>query len=182
MVKIKKPLIYSLLALLLFIAGVAFDRSLLNQIPVSIPEEGLIILDPTETIIVKVEKAIDGDTIILVGGERVRYRGIDAPTLMGKTTGLEREIGKQAYEFNKEMVEGKTVKLEFEPKGNTRGLHGRLLAYIWTEGKMVNLELVKNGLAVAQETEYLDRNYSYEEEFLQAQKYAQENKLGLWGE
>ncbi len=182
MAKIKKPLIFFLFALLLFITGMAADRSLLNQSIFSIPRDKLIVLDPTETIQVKVEKVIDGDTIILVGGERVRYLGVDAPALMEKTTGLEREIGKQAYEFNKEMIEGKTIELEFEPKRNTRDYYGRLLAYVWIEGEMVNLELIKNGLAIVQEIEYLNRNFFYEGEFLQAQKYAQENKLGIWGE
>lgn len=180
MVKVKKLLIYSSLALLLFIAGIATDRSLLNQISVNIPEDKLIVLDPTETIIVKVEKVIDGDTIVLVGGEKVRYMGIDTPELMGKTTGLEREIGKQAYEFNEKAVEGKTVRLEFEPKGKTRDLYGRLLAYVWIGKEMINLELAKRGLAVVQEREYLRFNYSYEEEFLKVQKYAQKNKLGMW--
>lgn len=86
LIKIKKPLVFSFLAFLLFVAGIAVDRNLLNQPTVNIPEGKLVILDSTKTIEVGVERVSDGDTIVIAGGERVRYLGINAPELMGKTT------------------------------------------------------------------------------------------------
>ena len=75
----------------------------------------------TEAVVARV---IDGDTIELVNGERVRFIGVDAP-----------EIGEpgadEATEFVRELVEGHTVWLERD--GNNTDRHGRLRRYIWLQ-------------------------------------------------
>ncbi len=90
--------------------------------------------------IARVERVIDGDTIVVSGGERVRYIGIDAP-----------EVGEPFYyeakQFNEQMVVGKCVKLEKDV--SDRDDYGRLLRYVYVDGIFVNGEMVRNGYALA---------------------------------
>ncbi|MCL1995467.1 MAG: thermonuclease family protein [Defluviitaleaceae bacterium] len=69
-----------------------------------------------------VERVIDGDTIVLVGGERVRFIGIDAP-----------EIGEpgadEATLFVRQLIDGQTIWMS--GSGNDRDAFGRLRRYIW---------------------------------------------------
>ncbi len=53
----------------------------------------------------KVTRVLDGDTIELKGGKRIRYMGIDAPELYERW-------GTVAYETNRDLVEGKLVRIE----------------------------------------------------------------------
>ena len=58
-----------------------------------------------------VVRVVDGDTIELEGGERLRYIGIDTP----ETVDPRKEVqcfGKEASAKNKELVEGQAVRLE----------------------------------------------------------------------
>jgi len=69
-----------------------------------------------------VARVIDGDTIVLTSGERVRLIGVDAPEVG--------ELGAdQATRFVRERVEGQTVWLEAD--GRDRDVHGRLRRYVW---------------------------------------------------
>ena len=72
----------------------------------------------------KVQRVIDGDTIELENGETVRYIGIDTPETKHPEKGIE-YYGQEAYLANKNLVEGKTVRLEFDVK--ERDKYGRLL-------------------------------------------------------
>ena len=57
----------------------------------------------------------------------------------------------EAKEFNKKMVLGEKVRLEFDVTKNDK--YERWLAYVFLpDGRMVNAELVKNGLAVVSRT------------------------------
>ena len=72
----------------------------------------------------KVQRAIDGDTIELANGEKVRYIGIDTPETKHPEKGVE-YYGQEAYLANKNLVEGKEVRLEFDVQ--ERDKYGRLL-------------------------------------------------------
>ena len=91
-----------------------------------------------ETSIAIVSRVIDGDTIELKNGERVRLLGINAP-----------EIGqpfyKEAKNRLKEFIDGKTVTLEDDVKDKDQ--NGRLLRYIYIDDTFVNLELLREGYA-----------------------------------
>lgn len=86
----------------------------------------------------RVARVLDGDTIELEHGERVRYLGIDAPENSERW-------GTVAYETNQDLVEGRTVRLELDRP--TRDQYGRTLGYIWVGDVMVNERLVDDGLA-----------------------------------
>jgi len=121
-----------------------------------------------------VEEVIDGDTVKLRGGERVRYIGIDTPELKGKD-GRPEFYAWEAKEANRKLVEGKKVKLEFDVEKRDR--YGRLLAYVYVDGLMVNEWLVANGYARAVA---FPPNVKYEEHFRKLEIEARELGLGIW--
>ncbi len=72
---------------------------------------------------------IDGDTIDIEGGYRVRYIGIDTPE-------KDEAFYSEAKEANRRLVEGKTVWLTVDAQPSDR--YGRLLAYVWAGERLVN--------------------------------------------
>jgi len=128
-------------------------------------------LAETDTGAVRVARVIDSDTVILASGEHVRYIGIDAPELSP-----EEAYAEEARAANRELVEGNTVRLEKDVSETDR--YDRLLRYIWVDVVMVNLELVRRGLAEAKayppDTRYQDLLEAAENEARQAGR-------GMWG-
>lgn len=118
----------------------------------------------------------DGDTLSVVIGrkkEKVRLTGIDAPEFG------QRPWGANAKRHLRELISlsGNSVILEFDVQ--KRDKHGRLLAYVWTTGnKLINLEMVRNGYAVLYT---FPPNVKYVDFFRDAQRYAGEKGLGIWG-
>ena len=134
---------------------------------------------PTESIekqelLFKVIKVIDGDTIKLENSEVVRYIGIDTPETVHPSEPVQC-FGKEASDKNKELVEGKMVKLEKDI--TDRDKYGRLLRYVWVDDLFVNDELVRQGYAYAYT---YPPDVKYTEQFVQAQQEARENNRGLW--
>lgn len=123
-----------------------------------------------------VERVIDGDTIVLAGGQRLRYIGIDTPETVHPHKDVEC-FGLEASEYNKQLVEGKLVYLESDVQDTDR--YGRLLRYVWINGEMVNEILVREGYAFASS---FPPNVKYQERFNLLQKEARESAVGLWKE
>ncbi|MBL7130706.1 MAG: thermonuclease family protein [Candidatus Omnitrophica bacterium] len=73
---------------------------------------------------IKVTRVIDGETLELENGERVRLIGIDTPE-------MDDEKWEKAYEFTKMLVEGKKVRLGFDVQEKDK--YGRLLAYVFID-------------------------------------------------
>lgn len=128
-----------------------------------------------------VTKVIDGDTIVLKNGEKVRYIGVDTPELHHPKKEVEC-FAWQAFEKNKELVLGKTVFLQKDLSEKDK--YDRLLRYVFldekmstNEGSFINLYLVKNGFAFAAT---FPPDVKYANLFLSAQKEAREKNLGLW--
>jgi micrococcal nuclease len=118
--------------------------------------------------LVLVTRVIDGDTIEIEGGYHVRYIGIDAPEKGEPFYG-------EATEANRNLVEGRKVHLEGDVEDKDD--NGRLLRYVWLDNTMVNAELVKLGYAYSYS---YPPNTKYQQYFLQLEKEAREQKLGLW--
>jgi micrococcal nuclease len=120
-----------------------------------------------------VTKIIDGDTIEIEGGQKVRYIGIDTPEIKGSEC-----FAKEARDKNKELVENKRVRLQKDVSETDR--YGRLLRFVYTEnGDFINNILVKEGYATAAT---FPPDVSKQEEFKASQKDAVANNRGLWGE
>ncbi len=128
---------------------------------------------------IKVEKVIDGDTVILSTGQSLRYIGIDSPETWirrGDEFVYEPEpFGPEATQFNKELVEGKRVRVEFDLVRKDR--YGRLLGYCFIDDFFVNEELIRQGYAVLYT---FPPNVKYVDLLVEAQKDARKNRRGIW--
>jgi len=136
-----------------------------------------------------VQRAVDGDTLKLENGERVRLIGIDTPEMheseklyrdsqrTGQDTTTIQKLGRRAYEFTKKLVEGKRVSLEFDVEKYDK--YNRLLAYVYLKdgGIFVNAEIVKQGYASLMT---IPPNVKYADLFSKLYREARENRRGLW--
>ncbi|MEE8442976.1 MAG: thermonuclease family protein [Dehalococcoidia bacterium] len=119
-----------------------------------------------------VQRVVDGDTIVLTGGDRVRYVGIDTP----EVTGVPEFFGPEATEANRRLVEGQRVRLERDVSDRDR--FDRLLRYVHADGLMVNAELVREGFATALDFPPDNRYLAC---FLALEQEAREAGRGMWG-
>ena len=95
----------------------------------------------------RVARVVDGDTVLLADGERVRYLGIDAPELNngpGKSR-IPEAGSREATQANARLVEGLPVRLLRDQTERDR--YGRLLRYVFCGGVFVNARLILDGHA-----------------------------------
>jgi len=124
---------------------------------------------------VKVRWVDDGDTIVVAGGERVRYLGINTPEVAHKDEPGE-PFGAEAKAFNKKLVQGCWINLELAEQ--QRDHYGRLLAYVFlADGTFVNGELVRQGYAHLLRKQPKLR---YWQRLLALQRQALKEKKGMW--
>ncbi|MCF7873099.1 MAG: thermonuclease family protein [Candidatus Omnitrophica bacterium] len=136
--------------------------------------------NPADYSEIKVKKVVDGDTIILSTGEHLRYIGIDTPESRIKKGAQfvydPQPFAREATQFNKKLVEGKTIRVEFDIDKKDR--YGRLLGYCFINDNFVNKELLEKGYA----TLYTyPPNVKYVEVLAKAQKQARQSNRGMWG-
>ncbi len=127
-----------------------------------------------------VKRVLDGDTVVLSDGERVRYIGVDTPEVYHsqRPNRPEQWYAREAKAFNSRLVEGKPVKLEFDVE--RRDKYKRLLAYVYLEdGTFVNAELVRQGYA---RILTIPPNVKYADLFLKYEREARQASRGLWGQ
>lgn len=122
-----------------------------------------------------VTEVLTGDSVRLKGGKILRYIGLEAPALQSVIL-LVREYGKASMEFNRSLVDGKTIEVEWD--NQIRGKRGDLLAYVYLpDGKFVNREILENGHAKAVITPPNTRHAGL---FREAELVARRKKAGLW--
>jgi micrococcal nuclease len=119
----------------------------------------------------RVTEVIDGDTIIIEGGYRVRYIGIDTP----ETYPEAEAFGIEAWQANRSLVEGNEVRLEKDVSETDK--YDRLLRYVYVDGVLVNAELVKQGLARAKA---YPPDTKYQAYFEEMEAEAREAGRGIW--
>jgi micrococcal nuclease len=127
---------------------------------------------------VYVTRVVDGDTVeVEIGGreEDVRYIGVDTPETVKPEEPVQC-FGPEASDFNHGLVEQKWVRLVFDRE--RRDVYGRLLAYVFLEGRFVNAELVRRGFA---RTLTIPPNTRYAKRFKRLQSAAAQAGRGLWG-
>ena len=126
---------------------------------------------------VEVSRVIDGDTLLLESGHRVRLIGVDTPETKHPDRPVER-LGEQASAFTTRLVGDGPVRLEFDRE--RRDPYRRLLAYVYLpDGRLLNEELIKAGLSEA-ETRFPFRS-DMKKRFTAAEEFARSAKVGLWG-
>ena len=135
-----------------------------------------------------VSRVVDGDTIVLSDGRKVRLIGIDTPEVYysekllrdsrksGQDIKTIQGLGRRASAFTKDLCLGKKVRLEYDVDRYDR--YKRTLAYIYLEdGTFVNAKIMQEGFA---QVMTVAPNVKYADLFIRLQKEAREANRGLW--
>ncbi len=126
--------------------------------------------EPTD----RVERVVDGDTVILARLGRTRLIGVDSPETVRPGYPVER-FGRQASEFARRTLLGQNVRLEFDRE--RRDAHGRSLAYLYLpDGRCFDRELIRQGFAFA----YTLYPFKYRLEYLRLEDEARRTGVGMW--
>ena len=122
-----------------------------------------------------VRDVIDGDTIVLQSGERVRLAGINTPEL-GRGGRLSEPLAKKASSTLRDLIGGQLVGLEEAEDPLDR--YGRTLAYIYNSaGQSLQRQLLLKGLASAVA---ISPNLRHLDEYVSAETTARANNQGMW--
>lgn len=124
---------------------------------------------------IKVARVIDGDTVELVNGDRLRYIGIDTPEEVDPRKPIQC-FAKEAAAANQALVEGKSI-ISYKDT-SLRDKYGRWLGFVYlNDGTFVNLELVQKGFAFSYPYK---PDISRAREFEKAETEARFAGRGLW--
>ncbi len=135
-----------------------------------------------------VSKVIDGDTVEIFFTdtvpencnieERVRMIGINTPEMnLHKKTEPE-YFAKEATEFTENELLNENVNIQLDSITGLRDKYGRLLCYIYIDKYLFNEVLVEKGYAKYYDTFPFEKSKA--DYIKNAEKYAKENKNGLW--
>ena len=125
---------------------------------------------PTEAM---VDRVIDGDTIVLTSGDKVRYLLIDAPET---TDGHDDCFRSNATAIDTALVAGKPVTLTYDVACSDA--YGRLLAYVSVGGTEVNSLMIERGAACV--LHIPPDGDARAHEFEQLQAAAKAARRGIW--
>jgi micrococcal nuclease len=120
-----------------------------------------------------VARVVDGDTIELESGEKIRYLMIDTPESTTETECF----GENAKQFNTDLVADKDIELAYDVECEDR--FGRLLAYVTVGGVEVNTLMVERGFACV--LHIPPNGDDREDEFDALEAAAKAANRGLWG-
>lgn len=124
-------------------------------------------------------RPVDGDTANFetksFGKVNVRFSGVNTPETRHPTLGLE-YYGEESSNFTEQKLkEAKLIEIEWDlTQGPSRN---RPIGIIFVDDVNLNILLVKEGYG---DLRYLEEDMPYAREYIDALKYAQENKLGRW--
>jgi endonuclease YncB( thermonuclease family) len=127
--------------------------------------------------IYRVERVVDGDTMLLEGHRRLRLQGVNSPESVKPDWPVE-PWGPEASAFTKQFVREAGGKLRLEIDGESVDQHGRYLAFAWSGDRLLNEELVREGLARA--TLGYDFSPRKKELLRKAQQEAKRERRGIW--
>ncbi len=129
----------------------------------------------------QVLRVIDGDTIqVLIDGKPVTVRllGIDTPETSTKRTGYRECYGKEATEYAKSLLAGKTVRIETDTTQDSKDKYGRMLAHVFFSwGRYYQEESIKNGYGFRY---VYKKPTKYDSRLKVAENFAKKNNLGVW--
>lgn len=129
---------------------------------------------------VKFSKCVDGDTIKVLLDEKeytVRMLAVDTPESVHPQKGVE-YYGKEASEYTCNKVKNaKKIEIEYDEDSDKMDKYDRLLVWVFTDGKLLQKELVANGYA---KVAYLYGDYKYTKELEKTQELASAKNLGIW--
>ena len=107
----------------------------------------------------------------------MRLLGVNTPETKHPKKQVE-FFGKEASDFTKRMVEGKLVRLEFDPFAPRLDKHTRTLAYVFLpDGTFLNAAIIRQGYGFAVSS---SPPLKYEYEFRTLEQEARQQRRGLW--
>ncbi len=123
----------------------------------------------------QVAKVLDGDTLVLADGRRVRLLGIDAPEVAHHNLAGE-PLGEEARLFLKAHAEEKQVQLRYDLQREDR--YHRVLAHVFLDdAQNLNALLLQKGLAYAR---FEWPNLQNAERYYDIENKARSQRLGIW--
>jgi micrococcal nuclease len=125
----------------------------------------------------QVERVVDGDTLVLVGGHRVRLIGVNTPETVAPDRPVE-PWGPEASAFTRSFVGDQSVRLQLDRERIDQ--HGRHLAYVWNGNRLLNEELIRAGLGRYEPQFYYSP--TMKRRFQKAQDSARRDGVGIWSE
>lgn len=125
----------------------------------------------------RVQRVIDGDTVLLANGIRVRLQGIDTPETVSPNH-PEQPWGWEAKQFTERFVASAGGEIELTLGAERLDRYGRSLAFVWHGEELLNERLVQEGLARAR----LQYRYSgtMKRRLAEAEQQARAAKRGMW--
>ena len=129
---------------------------------------------------VKFSNCVDGDTIKVILNEdeiKVRLLAVDTPESV--STQVEDEyFGKESSDYTCNLItKAKTIELEYDENSDKTDKYGRVLAWVFVDGNLLQDSLVRNGYA---EVAYLYGDYKYTDRLEASEILAKREKLGIW--
>lgn len=122
----------------------------------------------------RVARVVDGDTIELDSGERVRYLLVDTPEVSSPADCF----GPEATEFNRSAVAGQTVELSYDAECTDD--FGRLLAYVrLPNGRVINEVLLERGFACV--LHIPPNGADRVDDYRALERRARDGSVGMWG-
>lgn len=120
-----------------------------------------------ETIKGKIVGVSDGDTATLLTKDKkqfkIRFYCIDAPE-------KDQDFGKRSKHSLSDMIFGKEVEVVVHDKDK----YGRKVGTVFLDGKDINLEQIKRGMA------WVYTYYCKEKKYYDEEEIAKKNRIGLW--
>jgi endonuclease YncB( thermonuclease family) len=128
--------------------------------------------------VIGVKSIVDGDTIVLSDGRKVRFIGINTPEI-GRKGKLSEPFAQKARKRLIELLgENPSVKLKIGEDAKDR--YGRLLAHVFTlQGESVEVALIREGLGFAVS---FPPNLLLQPCLVKAQQEARRARLGVWSD
>lgn len=129
---------------------------------------------------VTLNNCVDGNSarfMLGLGEIKVKFLGIEVEEkIVNEETQEIEENFVSDYVCNA-LTKAKTIKIEYEPNAEKEDKYGRIQAWVFIDGTLLQETLVKKGYAKVM---YLSDDYLYTEKLKDAQSFAKENKLGIW--
>jgi micrococcal nuclease len=123
-----------------------------------------------------VTQVLDGDTVELDDGSRIRYLLIDTPEMNSSNSKDPECFAQEAKDFNEQLVLNKKITLEYDE--DCDDAYDRLLAYVSVDDTSVNKLMLERGYA---KLLFIEPNKLYLDEFEAVATLAENAKSGLWG-
>jgi micrococcal nuclease len=123
-----------------------------------------------------VSNVVDGDTIDLESGARIRYLLVDTPEIAHSSGEVSECFGDEAAALNEQLVLGQEVILEYDAECEDR--YDRTLAYVYRGDRMINAELIGRGYA---RLLVIPPNEKHVQDLSQREADARSAGRGLWG-